>query len=106
MWLNTLAPLSIRAWREMQITFLKKYFPTNRIANLQRQMMNFSCKPNEKFAQTWEQFKDLLNACPHHAFEQWRVVSFFHDVLTPNLKMIVSTMCNEEFFDKSPDEEF
>ena len=94
MWLNTLAPRSIGTWREMQTTFLKKYFPANRTANLQRQMMNFSCKPNENFAQAWERFKDLLNACPHHAFEQLRVVSFFYDTLTPNLKMIVSTMCN------------
>ena len=34
------------------------------------------------------------------------MVSFFHDALTPNLKMIVLTMCNGEFFDKSPDEAF
>ena len=60
-------------------------------------MMNFSYKFNENFTQAWERFKNLLNDCPHHAFEQWRVVSFFHDVLTPNLKMIVSTMCNRNF---------
>ena len=105
-WLNTLPPRSIGTWREMQTVFLKKYFPANRTANLQRQMMNFACKPHETFAQAWERFKDLLNACPHHAFEQWRVVSFFHDSLSPNLKMLVSTMCNGEFYEKTPDEAF
>jgi len=70
MWLNTLAPRSIGTWREMQTTFLKKYFPVNRTANFQRQMMNFTYKLNENFAQAWERFKDLLNACLHHAFEQ------------------------------------
>ncbi|XP_052177519.1 uncharacterized protein LOC127791578 [Diospyros lotus] len=106
MWLNTLESRSIGTWREMQTKFLKKYFPANRTASLQRQMMNFACKPTESFAQAWDRFKDLLLTCPHHAFEQWRVVSFFHDALTPNLKMLVSTMCNGEFYEKTPEEAF
>ena len=104
MWLTTLEPRSIGTWREMQTKFLKKYFPANRTASLQRQMMNFSCKPNESFAQAWERFKDLLHACPHHAFEQWRVVSFFYNALSSNLKMLVSTMCNSDFYNKTPEE--
>ena len=67
-WLNMLAPWSIRIWREMQTIFLKKYFPANRTATLQRQLMNFSYKSNENFAQSWDRFKDLLHACPHYAF--------------------------------------
>jgi len=70
MWLDTLPPRSIRTWREMQTTFVKNYFPANRTATLQRQMMNFACKPNKNLAQAWERFKDLLHAYPHHAFEQ------------------------------------
>ncbi|KAJ6359540.1 hypothetical protein OIU76_001131, partial [Salix suchowensis] len=72
LWLNSLRPRSIGTWREMQAEFLKKYFPTHRTAALQRQMMNFSCSPNDSFHQAWEKFKDLLNACPHHGFEMWR----------------------------------
>jgi hypothetical protein len=74
LWLNSLRPRSIGTWREMQAEFLKKYFPTNRTTALQRQMMNFSCSPNESFHQAWERFKDLLNACPHHGFEMRREI--------------------------------
>jgi len=106
MLLGTLPPRSIGNWKEMQATFLKKYFPANKTATLQRQIMNFACKSSENFAQVWERFKDLLHTCPHHAFEQWRVVSFFHDSLTPQLKMVVSTMCNGEFYEKTLEEAF
>ena len=106
LWLNSLRPRSIGTWREMQAEFLKKYFPTHRTAALQRQMMNFSCSPNESFHQAWERFKDLLNACPHHGFEMWRLVSFFYDSLTADFKRLVSTMCNGEFYDKEPSEAF
>jgi len=106
LWLNSLRPRSIGTWREMQAEFLKKHFPTHRTAALQRQMMNFSCCPNESFHQAWERFKDLLNACPHHGFEMWRLVSFFYDSLTTDFKKLVSTMCNGEFYDKEPSEAF
>ncbi|KAJ6359541.1 hypothetical protein OIU76_001132 [Salix suchowensis] len=106
LWLNSLRPRSIGTWREMQAEFLKKYFPTHRTAALQRQMMNFSCSPNDSFHQAWEKFKDLLNACPHHGFEMWRLVSFFYDSLTADFKKLVSTMCNGEFYDKEPSEAF
>jgi hypothetical protein len=59
LWLNSLRPRSIGTWREMQAEFLKKYFPTHRTIALQRQMMSFSCSPNESFHQAWERFKDL-----------------------------------------------
>jgi hypothetical protein len=78
----------------MQAEFLKKYFPLIGRAALQRQMMNFSCSPNESFHQAWERFKDLLNACPHHGFEMWRLVSFFYNSLTADFKKLVSTICN------------
>ncbi|KAF9684228.1 hypothetical protein SADUNF_Sadunf04G0096100 [Salix dunnii] len=104
LWLNSPRPMSIGTWREMQAEFLKKYFPTHRTTALQRQMMNFSCSPNESFHQAWEKFKDLLNACPHHGFEMWRLVSFFYDSLTANFKKQVSTICNGEFYEKEPSE--
>lgn len=34
------------------------------------------------------------------------MVSFFHDALTPNLRMLVSTICNGEFYEKTPKEVF
>ena len=47
---------------------------------LNRQIMNFSQNDNETFYQCWERFKDLLNACPHHGYETWHIISFFYEV--------------------------
>ena len=82
-WLNTLESRSIGTLREMQTKFLRKYFLANRTTFLQRQMMNFACKPTKSFTQAWDRFKDLLLTFSNHAFEQWRVVRFFSSFLDP-----------------------
>jgi len=46
----------------------------------------------------------LLNTCPHHGFETWRLVSHFYEGLTPRDRQIVELMCNETFKDKDLDE--
>ncbi|XP_042954342.1 uncharacterized protein LOC122290772 [Carya illinoinensis] len=105
-WLNSLRPRTIRTWQEMQAGFLKKFFPIQRTNALKRQIMNFSQKDSETFYQCWERFKDLLDSCPHHGYEHWRVISFFYESLTPKMHQFVQTMCNGNFFDKEPEETF
>lgn len=68
--------------------------------------MNFAQKESETFYQCWERFKDLLNSCPHHGYENWRVISFSYESLTPKMHQFVETMCNGEFFSKEPDDAF
>ena len=43
-------------------------------------------------------------ACPHHGYKTWRVIGFFYDGLTSNMRQYVEMMCNREFIDKGPDE--
>ncbi|KAL5577937.1 hypothetical protein UlMin_019636 [Ulmus minor] len=47
---------------------------------------------------------DLLNSCPHHGYESWRVVSYFYDELLSRERQFIETMCNGEFLHKDPDE--
>ena len=68
-WLNTLRPRSIGTWQEMQAEFLKKFFPSQKTNALRKQIQNFSQNSNEAYFQCWERFKDLLNSCPHHGYE-------------------------------------
>jgi lysyl-tRNA synthetase class I len=46
----------------------------------------------------------LLNTCPHHGFETWRLVSNFYERLTPKDRKMMELMCNRTFKDKDPDE--
>ena len=71
---------------------------------LKRLNMNFAQKEDETFFQCWERFKDLLNACPHHGYEIWRVISIFYEGLTSPMRQFVEMMCNGEFMNKEADE--
>ena len=66
----------------MQAQFLKKKFPPHRINSFKRQITTFTQKPGETFYQYWDRYKELLNICPHHGFEIWRLMSYFYEGLT------------------------
>ena len=103
-WLYSLRPRSIGTWEEMTTAFFNKYFPHHKTNGLKRQISTFSQKDNETLYQVWERFKDLLNQCPHHGYESWRLVSYFYEGLTIRERQFVEMMCNGEFLKKDPDE--
>ena len=103
-WLHSLRPRSIGTWAEMTQEFLKKFFPTHRTNALRRAIMNFAQKEEETFFQCWERYNELLNACPHHGYERWRLISFFYDGLNSTMRQFVEMMCNGEFMNKETEE--
>jgi dsDNA-binding SOS-regulon protein len=103
-WLHSLRPRSIGTWAEMTREFLKKFFPTHRTNALRRAIMNFAQKEEEAFFQCWERYNELLNACPRHGYERWRLISFFYDGLNSTMRQFVEMMCNGEFMNKEADE--
>ena len=103
-WLQNLRSGSIRSWDEIQEHFLKKFFPPHRTNSFKRQITTFTQKLGETLYQCWERYKELLNSCPHHGFETWRLVSHFYEGLTPQCRQMVEMMCNGEFSDKDPEE--
>nr|CAN59874.1 hypothetical protein VITISV_035142 [Vitis vinifera] len=103
-WLNFLRPRSIRTWTDLQVEFLKKFFPTHRTNGLKRQISNFSAKENVKFYECWERYMEAINACPHHGFDTWLLVSYFYDGMSSSMKQLLETMCGGDFMSKNPDE--
>ncbi|KAL6310908.1 hypothetical protein AAG906_028040 [Vitis piasezkii] len=103
-WLNSLRPRSIKNWVDLQAEFLKKIFPTHRTNGLKRQISNFSAKENEKFYECWERYMEAINACPHHGFDTWLLVSYFYDGMSSSMKQILETMCGGDFMSKNPEE--
>ena len=103
-WINSLRPRSVRTWTDLQAEFLKKFFPTHRTNGLKRQISNFSAKENEKFYECWERYMEAINACPHHGFDTWLLVSYFYDGMSSSMKQILETMCGGDFMSKNPEE--
>ncbi|RVW86076.1 hypothetical protein CK203_038036 [Vitis vinifera] len=95
-WLNSLRPRIIRTWTDLQAEFLKKFFPTHRTNGLKRQISNFSAKENEKFYECWERYMEAINACPHHGFDTWLLVSYFYDGMSSSMKQLLETMRSGE----------
>ncbi|KAL6312908.1 hypothetical protein AAG906_016054 [Vitis piasezkii] len=102
-WLNSLRPRSICTWTDLQAEFLKNFFPTHRTNGLKRQISNFSAKENEKFYECWERYMEAINACPHHGFDTWLLVSYFYDGMSSSMKQLLETMCGGDFMSKNPE---
>ena len=88
----------------MQAKFLKKFFSTHKTNSLKRQISTFSANENEKFYACWERYMEALNACPHHGFETWLLVSYFYDGISPALKQLLETMCGGDFLSQHLEE--
>ena len=52
----------------------------------------------------WDRYRDLLNSCPHHGFETWRLVSHFYEWLIHKDRQMVELLCNGTFEDKDSNE--
>ena len=67
-WLNSLRPRSIHSWTDLQAEFLKKFY------------------------ECWERYMEAINACPHHGFDTWLLVSYFYDGMSSSMKQLLETM--------------
>ncbi|RVW35841.1 hypothetical protein CK203_108127 [Vitis vinifera] len=61
-------------------------------------------KENEKFYECWERYMEAINACPHHGFDTWLLVSYFYDGMSSSMKQLLETMCGRDFMSKNPEE--
>ncbi|KAL6336087.1 hypothetical protein AAG906_010362 [Vitis piasezkii] len=59
------------------IDLMRLNFSYSRTNGLKRQISNFSAKENEKFYECWERYMEAINACPHHGFDTWLLVTKF-----------------------------
>ena len=103
-WLHSLRPRTIRNWADLQAEFLKKFFSATKTNSLKRRIYTYSAYDNEKFYQCWERFMETINACPHHGFDTWMLVSHFYDGMSSSMKQLLETMCGGDFLRKHPDE--
>uniref|UniRef100_A0A2N9FX66 Integrase catalytic domain-containing protein n=1 Tax=Fagus sylvatica TaxID=28930 RepID=A0A2N9FX66_FAGSY len=103
-WLYTLKPRSIGNWGEMGHEFYKKYFPPHKVQQVKRKISSFIQGENESLFQAWERYKDLFNFCPTHSYENWRLVAYFYEGLTPRDRQFVQLSCGGGFLQKEPED--
>ena len=47
---------------------------------------------------------ETINACPHHGFDTWLLVSYFYYGMSSSMKQLLETMCEGDFMIKNPEE--
>ena len=47
---------------------------------------------------------EAINACPHHGFDTWLLVSYFYDCMSSLMKQLLEKMCGGDFMSKNPEE--
>ncbi|RVW67299.1 hypothetical protein CK203_065068 [Vitis vinifera] len=51
-----------------------------------------------------KRYMEAINACPHHGFDTWLLVSYFYDGMSSLMKQLLETMCGGDFMSKNPEE--
>ncbi|GJX31550.1 reverse transcriptase domain-containing protein [Tanacetum coccineum] len=81
-WLEKEPPRSIVTWEDLVSNFINQFFSPSKTTNLRNEITNFQQRFEESFCETWERFKDLLHACPHHSFMELHQIDTFYNSLT------------------------
>ncbi|XP_021728720.1 uncharacterized protein LOC110695797 [Chenopodium quinoa] len=82
-WLKQVKPNSLTTWREVVKAFLKRFISEEKTAEMRRKIASFEQEADESLSEAWERFKELLQACPHHEYNQSLLMRFFYDGLEP-----------------------
>ncbi|RVW68909.1 hypothetical protein CK203_064292 [Vitis vinifera] len=51
-----------------------------------------------------KRYMEAINACPHHGFDTWLLVSYFYDGMSSLMKQLLEMMCGGDFLSKNPEE--
>nr|GEW41464.1 reverse transcriptase domain-containing protein [Tanacetum cinerariifolium] len=60
-------PRLIFTWDDLVSKFINQLFPPSKTTSLRNEITNFQQRFDESFSEAYDRFKDLLQACPHHA---------------------------------------
>ncbi|GKE88369.1 reverse transcriptase domain-containing protein, partial [Tanacetum coccineum] len=82
-WLEKESPRSITTWDDLVFKFINKFFPPSKTTNLRNEILNFQQRFDEPFHKTWDRFKDLLRACPHHGLTELHQLDTLYNSLNP-----------------------
>ncbi|GKE47100.1 zinc finger, CCHC-type containing protein [Tanacetum coccineum] len=78
-WLDHLRAGSISTWDDLTTYFLAQFFPLERTAKLQNDILMFQQHQGKSLYDTWNRFKDLLRKFPYHGLDLLLQVQIFYD---------------------------
>ncbi|KAJ8760080.1 hypothetical protein K2173_010936 [Erythroxylum novogranatense] len=100
-WLHSLPASSITTWDQLSRSFLAKYFPPSKTANLRNQISTFTHKDDETLYEAWERYKQLLRLCPHHGLPSWMVLHNFYNGLLQSMRTLIDVAAEGAILNKT-----
>nr|GEY73385.1 reverse transcriptase domain-containing protein [Tanacetum cinerariifolium] len=83
-WYDKEPPNSILTWEDLVNKFVNQFFPPSKSTHLKNEISRFTQMFEETFRETWERFKEMLRACPHHGFIELAQIDTFYNGLIDN----------------------
>nr|GEY90387.1 hypothetical protein [Tanacetum cinerariifolium] len=83
-WYDKEPPNSILTWEDLVNKFVNQFFPPSKTTHLKNEISQFTQRFEETFGEAWEQFKEMLRACPHHGFMELAQIDTFYNGLNDN----------------------
>ncbi|GJS61107.1 reverse transcriptase domain-containing protein [Tanacetum coccineum] len=99
-WLEKEPPRSITTWDDLVSKFINKFFPPSKTTNLRNEISNFQQRFDEPFHETWDHFKDLLRAYPHHGFTELHQLDTFYNSLNPTDQDSLNSTTGDNLLEK------
>ncbi|GKC13780.1 reverse transcriptase domain-containing protein [Tanacetum coccineum] len=72
LWYEKEPPNSILTWEDLVTKFVNQFFPPSKTTHLKNEISRFIQKFEKTFSEAWERFKEMLRACPHHGFTEFK----------------------------------
>ncbi|CAA7033586.1 unnamed protein product [Microthlaspi erraticum] len=102
-WEASLPAGSVTTWAQCKQSFLAKFFPTSRTAQLRNDISGFTQMHGETFCEAYERFKGYQMQCPHHGFSKENLLSTLYRGTLPKYRMHLDSASNGYFMGKDVD---
>nr|GEW75561.1 reverse transcriptase domain-containing protein [Tanacetum cinerariifolium] len=83
-WYDKEPPHSILTWEVLLNKLVNQFFPPSKTTHLTNEISRFTQRFEVTFGEAWEQFKEMLRACPHHGFTELAQIDTFYNGLNDN----------------------
>ena len=88
------------SWNEMEEEFLRKYYSIGKTTSIRKAIREFTQGSSETFHDAWEQLRDLMRECPHHAVSNNELTQIFYDGLGPHDRYLLDAASGGTFMSK------
>nr|GEX19858.1 reverse transcriptase domain-containing protein [Tanacetum cinerariifolium] len=94
-------PNSILTWEDLVNKFVNQFFSPSKTTHLKNEISRFTQRFEETFGEAWEQFKEMLRACPHHRFTELAQIDTFYNDLNDNDQDSLNAAAGGNLFSKT-----